>query len=137
MFSEYLWISISFYNASLCLTKASIVLQYLRVFPAKEIRRACWATLAVIGVHGVYAMISNILSCIPVSAFWSPTADMRCIDKKFLWFFNASFNILSDLVILILPMPIIKSLKLPIRQKVGLMMVLGLGGLYVLLWIVD
>jgi hypothetical protein len=128
-FSKYLWISISFYNASLCLTKASIVLQYLRVFVAKEIRRACWATLAIIGAYGIYTMLSNILNCIPVSAFWSPTPDMRCIDKKFLWFFNASFNILTDLAILILPMPIIKSLKLPIRQKVGLMMILGLGGL--------
>ncbi|KAE9373323.1 hypothetical protein N431DRAFT_482387 [Stipitochalara longipes BDJ] len=125
---RYLWLAITFYNASLSLTKASILLQYLRVFVSKGIRRACWGTLAFVAAYGIYTIMSNIFACIPVSAFWSPTPDMRCISKKFSWFFNASFNILTDLVIIALPIPTLKSLKLPARQKVGLMVIFALGG---------
>jgi hypothetical protein len=127
--SKYLWISISFYNASLCLTKISIILQYLRVFVGNGVRRACWGTLAFVTCYGIYTVLISILACIPISAFWSPTPDMRCVSKKFSWFFNASFNIMTDLIILILPMPTLKSLKLPTRQKVGVMMIFALGGL--------
>jgi hypothetical protein len=111
------------------LTKISIILQYLRVFVSKGVRRACWGTLAFVVCYGIFAILSNIFACIPVSAFWSPTPDMRCINKKFSWFFNASFNILTDLVIMIIPMSTLKSLKLPFRQKVGLMIIFALGGL--------
>jgi Fungal rhodopsin domain len=96
---------------------------------SKGIRRACWATLAFIGAYGIYCFLTNIFACIPVSAFWSPTGNERCINKKFSWFFNASINILTDLVIMILPMSTLKALKLPTRQKIGLMVIFALGGL--------
>lgn len=129
IFVKNLWFAIAFYQASLSLTKASIVLQYLRVFVGKGVRRACWATLAFVTAYGIYTVLISIFNCIPVSAFWSPTPDMRCVNKKFSWFFNASFNILTDLIIIALPIPTLKSLKLPTRQKIGLMVIFALGGL--------
>ncbi|PMD26717.1 hypothetical protein NA56DRAFT_685042 [Hyaloscypha hepaticicola] len=125
---KYLWISIIVYNASLCLTKISIILQYLRVFVGSGVRRACWATLAFVICYGIYTISISIFACIPISGFWSSTPGAHCVSKKFSWFFNASFNILSDSVILILPMPTLKSLKLPTRQKAGVMMIFALGG---------
>jgi hypothetical protein len=130
-FSQDLWWAITFYNASLTLTKASILLQYLRVFVSQGVRRTCWVALAFVAAYGIYTITSNIFACIPVSAFWSPTPDMRCISKKFSWFFNASINILSDIIIIALPIPTLSSLKLPIRQKIMLMVIFALGGLYV------
>jgi hypothetical protein len=115
---------------SLCLTKASIVLQYQRIFGVGTgFQRACWVTLTFIGAYGIATVVSNIFTCMPVSGFWSPTPKTHCVVKKTLWFSHASINILSDLIILILPMPVIKSLKLPMRQKVGLLMIFALGGL--------
>lgn len=46
------------------------------------------------------------------------------------WFSDAAVNICQDLILLILPMPYLKSLNLPKRQKAGLMAVFALGGLY-------
>lgn len=51
------------------------------------------------------------------------------MSRKFIWFFNAAFNILTDIIILALPMPVLSSLRLPIKQKIGLMFVFALGGL--------
>ncbi|PMD41948.1 hypothetical protein L207DRAFT_458601 [Hyaloscypha variabilis F] len=122
-----LWTSIIFYNLSLYFTKISVLLQYLRIF-TNYIRRVCCCTIAAIALWGVYSTLSNILACIPISAFWAEDPHARCQSKQFLWFFNSSVNIVTDLVILTLPMPIIKSLRLPLRQKVALMIVFALGG---------
>ncbi len=57
---------------------------------------------------------------------WNGDPSARCIDKRFLWFFNDSFNILTDVIIIILPMPVLSALKLSIKQKIGVMMVFAL-----------
>ena len=51
----------------------------------------------------------------------------RAID--FSQFFNASMNIATDVAIAILPLPLIKSLNLPKRSRVALIMVFSLGGM--------
>ena len=114
---------------ALTLTKISIVLQYLRVFVGNRIRYACWAALGLISLYGLETFTTAILTCIPVSAFWTMDPAAHCINKQFLWFFNAAMNILTDLIILALPMPVLSALKLPKRQKIGLMFIFALGGL--------
>lgn len=67
--------------------------------------------------------------CMPVSAFWDSTlSQSHCMNKYSVWFANASLNILTDIAIFILPMPVLKDLHLPQRQRVALMGVFGLGG---------
>jgi hypothetical protein len=48
-----------------------------------------------------------------------------------LWFTFAATSIVTDLAIWLLPMPVLKSLQLPRKQKYSLMGVFALGGLYV------
>jgi hypothetical protein len=43
------------------------------------------------------------------------------------WYANAVMQIFTDVVILILPMPLLSKLHLPRRQKVGMMLVFGVG----------
>ncbi|KAF8855779.1 hypothetical protein BDZ45DRAFT_746064 [Acephala macrosclerotiorum] len=123
-----LWGSILCYNMSLTLTKISIVLQYLRVFVGPRIRYACRSTIGFIIIYGIWTIVSGIFTCVPVAAFWDLNIHGHCIAHKFLWFFNAAMNIVTDLTILILPMPVLSTLKLPLKQKVGLMMIFALGG---------
>ncbi|OCL13370.1 hypothetical protein AOQ84DRAFT_283276, partial [Glonium stellatum] len=44
-----------------------------------------------------------------------------------LYFANAGINIVTDCTILILPMPFIKKLQIPKRQKITLMVILSIG----------
>jgi hypothetical protein len=46
-----------------------------------------------------------------------------------MWFTNASLNIATDLAIIILPMPVIRSLNLKRRQKQALAGIFAIGGL--------
>jgi hypothetical protein len=65
-----------------------------------------------------------------VSAFWDLTIQGNCISREFLWFFNASLNIVTDLVILIMPIPVLSRLHLPQKQKFGVIVVFAAGILY-------
>ncbi|KAG9228669.1 hypothetical protein BJ875DRAFT_446670 [Amylocarpus encephaloides] len=123
-----LYVAIIFYNISLSLTKFSIVLQYLRVFTQGPTRLAAKFALIFIILYSLESICISIFACIPVSAFWDHSVAGHCVDKKFLWFFNASFNILTDLILLIVPMPALSKLFLPTKQKVLLMLLFGLGG---------
>jgi hypothetical protein len=124
-----LYVSILFYNISLCFTKISIILQYMRVFIGPRIRRACWVLLAIVVAYFIQAIITAIWTCVPIDGFWSLNKPARCISKEFLWFFNASFNIFTDILIITLPMPALSSLRLPLKQKIGIIMIFALGGL--------
>lgn len=111
---------------SLTLTKASIVFLYLRLFPTAKFILAARIILGIIVLYGLWTVISAFLNCLPVTSFWDFSVQGRCIPKGFLWFFNAAMNILTDLCVLVLPIPVLSHLRLPRRQKVGVILSLQL-----------
>lgn len=87
--------------------------------------------ITVLGMYGTWAVISAFLNCVPVAKFWDDSIDGFCLSKPGLWFSNASMHITTDLVILIIPIPALLRIDIPTRQKVALMIMFALGGLYV------
>lgn len=109
----------------------SILLQYRRVFSTPRMRLACNMLIGFLAVYGTWTIVSAWANCVPLERFWDPTVPGFCFDKKALWFSNSAIHILTDILILIYPMPVLKSLQLPRRQRFALMAVFALGGLYV------
>lgn len=127
------WISVLVYTVSLNLTKISILQQYLRFLVGKPIRRACWILMWIVVVYTITATALCIFTCYPVSYFWEqviPGTEGHCVNELGLWFANATFNIISDVTILILPMRALYQIHLPKRQKLGLILVFAMGFLY-------
>ncbi|KAL5355418.1 integral membrane protein [Aspergillus floccosus] len=122
------WLTIPFYNAALLCAKASILMQYFRVFPTKRMRVVNWILIGVLGTYGSWAVLSAFLNCIPVAKFWDPMLPGYCLNQKGLWFSNASMHIATDLAILIIPIPALHALELPKRQKIALISIFALGG---------
>ncbi|KAL4979557.1 hypothetical protein BDW66DRAFT_157380 [Aspergillus desertorum] len=125
-----LWAAIPMYNASLLFTKISLLLQYLRIFPSYKFRIICYIVMGVVIAYSTWAIVSGFVNCVPVAKFWDRELPGHCLSFEALWFFNASMNIATDLTLLVLPMPLITQLQLPKRQKLALMSVFALGGLY-------
>lgn len=122
-----LWLAIPFYNLSLGCTKSSILFNLLRVFPNRGLRIACYVVLGVVATYTLWASLSAFLNCIPVQKFWEPETPGYCLNFEALWFFNASVNMVTDLTILILPMPVLSHLQLPKKQKIAIMAVFAVG----------
>lgn len=123
------WASVPIYQTSLFCTKISILLQYRRVFSTPRMRLACDILLGFLVVYGTWSVVSAWANCVPLAKFWNPKVPGFCFDKAALWFTNSAIHITTDLLILIYPMPVLKSLQLPRKQKFALMAVFGLGGL--------
>jgi hypothetical protein len=70
---------------SLSLTKASILLQYRRVFPTRKFRIACWIIIGVVFVYTLWTIFGNVFQCIPVSAFWTLDPGAWCMDQIASW----------------------------------------------------
>lgn len=119
------------YNASLAFTKFSILFQYLRIFPGKPFRLACYATMAIVATYSSWAIVSGFVNCVPVAKFWNKDLPGNCLNFEALWFFNASMNITTDIALLLLPMPLLSKLQLPRTQKIALIGVFGMGILVV------
>lgn len=92
-------------------------------------RLACAIFLGFIVVYATWSVVSAWANCVPLAKFWDPTVPGFCFDKKALWFSNSAIHIFTDLLILLFPMPVLKSLQLPRKQKFALMGVFALGGL--------
>lgn len=118
------------YYASLGFVKSSIIVQYLRIFVDKRMRIICWSLLVGVSLYSLATVFCAAFTCYPVHFFWDKNAigPHKCLDQKSLWFANASLNIVSDILVLICPMPALSQLQLPKRQKIGVMLVFALGG---------
>lgn len=121
------------YYFSLGCVKTSVLLQYRRVFPTTAMRWTCYTLLALVGTYTIISVFIAGFDCAPVALFWDKSLSGKCINGLAFWFANAAFNILSDIAILIAPMPVLKSLNLGKKQKIALFGIFALGGLFVLL----
>jgi fucose permease len=94
----------------------------------KILRLASYATLVVVNVAGVVLTFMNAFQCSPVKAAYDPTetAD-RCISIVTLYLCSAPVNIITDLAILVLPIPVLTGMRLPQRQKTILVITFALG----------
>ncbi|KAI4761124.1 hypothetical protein E4T52_01887 [Aureobasidium sp. EXF-3400] len=123
-----LYIAIPVYLAGLTLTKISILLQYMRLFQEKTIHRIIIGMIVFVAAFGTWSIIGSLLICYPVHYFWDRKGDAKCMNFEAKWFSDAAVCIITDLILLSLPMPYLKGLNLPYRQKAGLIGVFALGG---------
>lgn len=120
------------YKFTINLTKTSICLLYLRIFAhVGWFRKTVYVVLAYVLLYATGSIIATIFECTPVERVWDHTIQGTCINLTEFWYANAAANIIGDFGILLLPMPVVRSLQLPSRQKWGLTMVFGLGVLCV------
>lgn len=63
-----------------------------------------------------------------MAKFWDPRDPGRCVNTAALYYANAAINIVQDISLVVLPFFILQQLLMPKREKVSLMIILGLGG---------
>ncbi|KAK3326440.1 major facilitator superfamily domain-containing protein [Apodospora peruviana] len=118
------------YNPALMATKTSILVFYLRLArnTQKILRMASWAVLAIVNIAGTILTFMNIFQCEPMAAAWNlgvpPT---KCIPLLTEFICSAPVNVVTDLAILALPLPVLTGMRLPPRQKTILVITFTVG----------
>jgi len=127
---QSVWAGVIVYNVGLVLTKDSILLQFLRFFLEPGYRGAAWALVALLSAYAIVVVLVNIFACTPIAFRWDKDiSGGKCLHLLAFWLGNASFNILTDIALCLLPIPALRSLHLPRRQKYWLLMVFALCAL--------
>jgi len=126
-FLKALFFSILAYVTGQTLAKISILCLYIRVFGTTAMRKVYYIMLVAITVNGVWLILSGIFGCVPVHGFWDLGVSAYCLPRKPMWFSNAAVNILTDFALFLSPMVVLRRLRMPRRQKIGLYFVFGLG----------
>ena len=100
-----------------------------RIFPQRQFFYALCVTGAIISAYTLTQIASVLLHCVPYAALWNPKVPASCINLDDVILVCSSFNIATDVAILILPMPQLWRLKITKRQKLQLTFIFLLGGL--------
>lgn len=105
----------------------TFLLQYYRVLAVQRMRIIYIVAIVIVGCWGLSQVLIGIFMCWPIRGFWDKTVEATCIPQSPQFQINAAGNIITDVAVFLLPMPVIKHLKLPRTQRVLLFGVFSLG----------
>lgn len=85
--------------------------------------------MAVVNIAGIILTFLNIFQCSPVSAAWNPyyVGKVRCIPLLTEFICSSPINIITNLCLLFLPIPVLTGMRLPKRQKIAVVFLFSLG----------
>ncbi|KAH7216979.1 uncharacterized protein BKA55DRAFT_585241 [Fusarium redolens] len=126
-FLRLFYFSTVVYNLALAVIKTIFLLQYYRVIPVRQYKKTYIASVVLVTCWSLSQIFLNTFMCVPIASFWDVTIKGTCILNKSSFYVGAAGNILTDILIMALPIPVLRSLKLGRRQKWILMSVFCLG----------
>jgi len=116
------------YATAITFTKCSIIASYLRIFPDPRIRKIALATGAIVVAFWFCSVFAIIFTCVPVQAAWNYSIkNASCIKVVDYQIVAASFNIATDVVLCILPLPALWALSMPKSQRIILCGLVSMG----------
>ncbi|RLL96991.1 hypothetical protein CFD26_103193 [Aspergillus turcosus] len=118
------------YNPALNVTKASILLLYIDIAARSHrfLYIGSWVTFAVVVAAGVTFTFLDALQCRPVQAVYDPSIkNPSCIPIETINLAIVPVNVATGLAILVLPIPVLTTLRLPLDKKTTLLLVFILG----------
>jgi hypothetical protein len=113
--------------------KISILVSYFRIAPEKSLfRKMVWGTFALVFAAFIVFLVALWVQCIPISSYWELKADHRdCIAEGPPLIVQSTLNVVTDFMIYALPIPTLVKLSLPWSQRIGLIVLFGVGGVIV------
>jgi hypothetical protein len=125
---QFLWV------LSLSCTKISILSLYIRIFPVAWVKWVSWATMGVIIAWTIATILAGCLICRPFAFNWDQTIPGgSCGDQVSSFTVTGVINLVTDIIVLVTPMPRLYMLQMATYKKVTLITVFGLGLVYELL----
>ncbi|KAJ3580176.1 hypothetical protein NPX13_g389 [Xylaria arbuscula] len=135
-FSKALISGAVIYSPSLLCSKLSLLLLFYRLFSGRVYKWILVTVgLFVIG-YSLSAVLVNLLHCIPIEYNWDMTIKGHCFDTGIEPVFLAVLNVVTDVAILVLPLPYIWRLHSGLRSKLQLTAIFSFGSFIIVVAII-
>ncbi|SPO00991.1 uncharacterized protein DNG_03740 [Cephalotrichum gorgonifer] len=118
------------YYVAIAAIKLSILAMYLRFLASQTTRLICKGTMALHVAFFIVCFITTIAQCRPMHKFWAippNSVEGYCINTTVFFYFTSGFNIVTDIFIIALPIPTLRKINRPQREKYALLAIFLLG----------
>ncbi|KAJ4289352.1 hypothetical protein N0V88_007103 [Collariella sp. IMI 366227] len=113
--------------------KISILISYLRLAPINSLfRKLTLISIWFVAITNAIFVIVLFTQCIPVSSYWNLATNERdCVTEGPSLLAQAVVTVVSDFVVWVLPLPALYHAKLPLHQRVALIILFSFGAVVV------
>ncbi|KAI4275922.1 MAG: hypothetical protein LQ337_002837 [Flavoplaca oasis] len=111
-----LYASFLLYIVTLGLAKSSVCIHLFRLFPYRASRHSSRVLMSLIGIWTISATFVTAFEC-ELPNPWSITSSDKCINLLAFWTYYGVFNIVTDIVLIVLPVSIVIRLQMKASQK--------------------
>ncbi|KAI1756146.1 hypothetical protein F4782DRAFT_537936 [Xylaria castorea] len=110
--------------------KSSIIFMYQRFAIWAIFKKLCFGTNILLATFYVVCIATTLGQCTPLEKAWDVTRALpgKCINTTAFFYFTSGFNILTDVWVLLLPIPTLRSLKISQHNRYVLYSIFGIGG---------
>ncbi|KAF2644592.1 integral membrane protein [Massarina eburnea CBS 473.64] len=116
------------YYAAMSSVKISYLWFYLRIFPHPDFRKYIWMCMSLIIGYWLGSMLQIFLICTPFEMNWNPVIPGgHCASYNVAFVTIGIFNMITDLIIMLLPIPFIRKLQMAPGTKFGLVAIFAIG----------
>lgn len=98
----------------------------------KPFRYAVYIMLGLVTSAAIACFFDNLFICYPVTALIEPYYFNNCIDQAAVFLSTLVINLIFDILILLMPIPVVLGLQLPTRGKIQVLGMFLLGAMYVI-----
>ena len=119
------------YPSSILLIQTSILLFYRRIFTfqSRKFRFSVLSVAALSLACWVSIFFATVFSCIPIEYNWNRAIKGSCLNPNAFFNSGLALNLLNDICIIVLPIPVIWRIQITRAEKIGLSSTFLLGGL--------
>ncbi|KAK5988317.1 hypothetical protein PT974_12467 [Cladobotryum mycophilum] len=132
--SEYLYlihVMSNLYIGVVMSLKAAIILEWVSVFVPKGVRNTFfWVYHGLLSFNVLFylsVLVAINLRCRPFRRIWELTIEGKCYDIKYFELTSATINLVSDMLMLLLPQRVIWRLQMSKPKKIGVSIVFAIG----------
>lgn len=116
------------YSITMLFAKLSILMLYRRLFPITNFAWSWWFVTSFTIAYSAGGIFSSLFQCRPMASAWTlDIAPEYCISTQKFYTANAALNVVSDIMILLLPAPIVWGLNTDTRKKIILTGLFSMG----------
>ncbi|OCK76821.1 hypothetical protein K432DRAFT_396111 [Lepidopterella palustris CBS 459.81] len=120
------------YPPGILCAKVSVLLLYLNIFGHyRTFRISCYVVIAFNVAYLTATTLVNIFWCTPVLSTFGIGYPTNCIDGYKTDLVIGALNLLTDTIVLILPMPVLWTLQLSVAKKIGVAACFSIGAITV------
>ncbi|KAI4204291.1 MAG: hypothetical protein LQ350_001271 [Teloschistes chrysophthalmus] len=128
--AKFLLVAPLLYLNAVLFPKLAILATYLRIFTLPAYRISCWTLAVFLVINWLTFTVACFLMCRPLAFLWDRhIVGGSCFDINLFYRWSAFPNIVTDVAMWVLPLPVVWKLHTSNNIKVGLTLMFAAGGI--------